>query len=232
MANIWQGKKYLKLEHCLSPWYSTDGGRDVCLKHYFTLWGWCLALRLHKSGYKPGIISEAEYMFGYVNDTLTKNFRNALDKDPLEVFCNPGKINDGYSTLYCYNHEGDLLGSLDDFAWMFEYKCIADANLIGVAYSQKEKGYIGYSHRARQVFRIGDRLFDAKYVPKEEDYEEFEWAGFIQKQKQAQDRNDKDGWQDRVRLRDVVPFRLRGATIIKTPKEARKAAHNFAKDVS
>lgn len=231
MQSIWNGRKYLKLEHCLSPWYSTKGGRDVCLKHYFTLWGWCFALRIEKSGYKPGIINEAELMFGYVNDTLIKNIKKTMNLYPLEQFANVGKT-DGHSSLYCYNHQGDLLGSLDDLAWMFEHKCIADAALKGVVYSQTEKGYIGYSHRARQVFRIGDRLFDAKYVPKEEDYEEWEWAGFIQKQKEAQDRNDKDGWKDQVRIEEVIPFRMRGPRVIKNPQEARIAAHNFAKDVS
>lgn len=231
MTSIWVGKKYIKLEHCLSPWYSTSNGRDICLKHYFTLWGWCLALRLVKTGYKKGVLQKAETMFGRITDILTNNFMASIHKEQILRGFNKSEIK-GYSTMYCYNHEGDFLGSIDDLAWMFKYRCIADANLKGVVYSQKEKGYIGYSHRARHLFKIGDRLFDAKYVPKEEDYEKWEWAGFVKKQRAAQKISNRQDWRQEVLIEEVIPFRMRGSNIIKTPKEARKAAHNFSKDVS
>lgn len=229
MINIWKGRKYLKLEKCRSPWYTTKSGRDICLKHYFTLWGWSLALRMVKTGYKDGILLEAEFMFGHVTDKLAKNFKSTSFE---ELTLSGKELRKDYPTMYCYNEDGDLLGSLDDLAWMFQYKCIADPVLRGVSYSRLEKGYIGYSHRAKQIFRVGDRLFDPKYIPNKDDYEEWEWAGFIQDQKNAQARNFKEGWSDRVSLEEVIPFQRRGSVTIKNQKEARKAAHNFAKDVS
>jgi hypothetical protein len=42
-------------------------------------------------------------------------------------------------------------------------------------------GYYGYTHRGGSMFKIGDRLFDESYVPKEDDYEEWEWEGYKQK---------------------------------------------------
>jgi len=228
MINIWKGKKYLKLEHCLSPWYTTNRGKDVCLKHHFTVWGWSLATRMVKRGYKEEYVRKAEYMFGNVSPLLTNKY-DFVDKyeDHLDLFCKSD-----YQTLYCYNIEGDFLGSLDDLKWMFAYDCIADKNLQGVAYSQSEAGYIGYSHRAKQLFKVGSRLFDAKYTPKEEDYEEWEWAGFVQEQNRVQKEYKDLGDEHIVEIKEVIPFTKRGAVLIKTPKEARKAAHNFSKYVS
>lgn len=228
MKSIWKGRKYLKLEHCYDPWYTTKGGRDRCLKHYFTLWGWCLALRIEKSGYQEEILDKAEQMFGSVSPILTHLY-DRVDKfeDSLHKGLHPE-----YLTLYCYNDKGALLGSIDDLAWMFKNDCVADPTLKGVAYCLPEKGHIGYSHRAKQLFLIGDKLFDAKYEPKEEDYEEREWAGFVQDQKKAQDRDDKQGWRSEVLLKEVIPYTKRGTIVIQTLEEARTAALNFAKDVS
>ena len=39
-------------------------------------------------------------------------------------------------------------------------------------------GYVGYSHRGSNTFKIGDRLFDQKYKPVKEDYSEEEWNGY------------------------------------------------------
>lgn len=228
MINIWKGRKYLKLERCSSPWYTTNGGKDICLKHHFTVWGWSLATRMVKRGYKEEYVNKAEYMFGYVSPLLTSKY-DFVDKyeDHLDLFCKTD-----YQKLYCYNIEGDLLGSLDDLKWMFHYNCIADKNLQGVVYSQTEAGYIGYSHRARQIFKIGDRLFDAKYIPQELDYEEWEWEGFVQKQAKLQKEYNDLGEEHTVDIKEVIPFIKRGAVVIKTPKEARKAAHNFSRYVS
>jgi hypothetical protein len=228
MINIWKGKKYLKLEHCTSPWYTTNRGKDFCLKHHFTVWGWSLATRMVKRGYKEEYVRKAEYVFGHVSPVLTKKY-DAVDKyeDHLDLFCKTD-----YPTLYCYNIEGDLLGRIDDLKWMFTHNCVADKNLAGVAYSQTEGGYIGYSHRARQIFKIGDKLFDPKYEPQELDYEEWEWAGFLQDQARSQKEHNDLGEEYIVPIKDVIPFKKRGSVLIKTPKEARKAAHNFSKYVS
>ena len=47
------------------------------------------------------------------------------------------------------------------------------------------KAYYGYTHRGGQTFKIGDRLFDERYEPKEEDYTKGEWTSFMIKRVEA-----------------------------------------------
>lgn len=229
MTNIWKGRKYLKLEHCSSPWYTTKGGRDRCLKHYFTIAGWSLALRIVKTGYKVSIIDQAELMFAHVSPILTKLYDRV---DKFEDTINKA-YHDSPQTLYCYNTKGELLGSIDDLHWMFKHNCVSDPIYRGVAFSKKEQSYIGYSHRAIQTFKIGDRLFDQKYTPKESDYEEWQWAGFVEAKKKVDERNIKERISNvEVDIEYVVPYTLRGSKTITTLEEARQAAYNFHKEVS
>ena len=226
MSNIWKGRKYLKLERCRSPWYTTNYGKDICLKHYFTLWGWCLALRIIKTGYADGTVLKAKLSFGYISEALSKKH------DESNVLSNKHKPNAPYKKLYCYNKKGDLLGSLDDLSWIITNNLIADDSLKGVVYNPKEDSYIGFSHRARQSFKIGDKLFDPEYKPKQEHFEPWEWAGFLSQQFKSQLHNNMLGWKETIPLIDVIPFIKRGSVVIETHQQARQAAYNFAKDVS
>jgi len=230
MNHIWKGRKYLKLENCRSPWYTTMNGRDICIKHYFTIFGWSLALRMVKTGYSFGAFIKAKTMFGHVSETLSKNILD--DSEAFKGFEKSLLAKGEYNTLYCYNKDGHLLGSIDDLNWMFKNNCIADDVLRGVAYCKDDKSFVGYSHRGKQKFKVGDKLFDQKYKPVEEDYEEWEWAGFIQEQSKAQKNNEDNGWDEEVSIQDVIPFSKRGSIIIKTQSQARKAAHNFSKYIS
>jgi len=96
-------------------------------------------------------------------------------------------------------------------------------------------GYYGYTHRGGQTFKIGDRLFDEHYCPKQEDYSEKEWANFEKKfQKSlANAENDLDRkWMEDDGISHVIPFRLRGPKLIETWEEARQAAINMSKYLS
>ena len=53
--------------------------------------------------------------------------------------------------------------------------------MVLIADNNKLIGYHGYTHRGGTTFKIGDRLFDANYKPKEDNYEEWEWAGWKNK---------------------------------------------------
>lgn len=101
------------------------------------------------------------------------------------------------------------------------------------------KGYYGYSHRGGNTFAVGDRIFDASYEPKEEDYTKEEWAKFKADREEAIQKNLKDGWcenreeaEKETSLRDVIPFRKRGYIKIETHEQAKQSAINLSKDLS
>ena len=95
-------------------------------------------------------------------------------------------------------------------------------------------GYYGYTHRGGSLFKIGDRLFDAKYVPVEKDYEPKEWKDYVEKFTQSFDKEDKVGkkWMLEDGFGYVVPFNRRGHKDIETLKEAKQAAINVSKYLS
>ena len=96
-------------------------------------------------------------------------------------------------------------------------------------------GYYGYTHRGGQTFKIGDRLFQEDYNPKQEDYTEKEWAKFEKKflKSLANAEDDLDRkWMEKDGISHVIPFRLRGPKAIETWEEARQAAINMSKYLS
>jgi hypothetical protein len=96
-------------------------------------------------------------------------------------------------------------------------------------------GYYGYTHRGGQTFKIGDRLFQEDYQPKQGDYTEKEWSEFEKKfQKSlanAEDDLDRK-WIEKDGISYVIPFKMRGPKIIENWDEARQAAINMSKYLS
>jgi hypothetical protein len=95
-------------------------------------------------------------------------------------------------------------------------------------------GYYGYTHRGGSMFKIGDRLFDESYVPKEDDYEEWEWEGYKQKFIETykdSDELEKD-WVFGDGVAYVMPFKRRGKKDITELSEAKDAAINMSKYLS
>lgn len=96
-------------------------------------------------------------------------------------------------------------------------------------------GYYGYTHRGGQTFKIGDRLFQEDYQPKQEDYPEKEWAkyenAFQKSLANAEDDLDRR-WMNESGISYVIPFKMRGPKIIETWDEARQAAINMSKYLS
>jgi hypothetical protein len=95
-------------------------------------------------------------------------------------------------------------------------------------------GYHGYTHRGGQTFKIGDRLFDPSYKPKEEDYEEWEWIGWEYKYLELYGKSDKldKKWMRESGIGYVIPYTKRGSKVIETWDEALQAAINMSKDLS
>lgn len=100
--------------------------------------------------------------------------------------------------------------------------------------SPQIEGMYGYTHRGGQMFRIGDRLFDAEYEPKKEDYSPEEWEKYESEFKKLYDEGDEldRKWMDNSGISYVIPFRLRGSKTIETMREAFIAAQNISKDLS
>ena len=96
------------------------------------------------------------------------------------------------------------------------------------------EGYHGYTHRGGQTFKLGDRLFDASYEPKEEDYEEWEWAGWkLEYDKNLSESDDFDKkWMLESGISNVIPFKKRGSKVIETLEDALQAAINMSNELS
>jgi hypothetical protein len=96
------------------------------------------------------------------------------------------------------------------------------------------KGYRGYTHRGGATFKIGDRLFDEKYNPVVEDYDEKEftkwWKTYIKSYKKGDDFDRKHIYNDGIK--SVIPFNKRGKHTIKNWEDARTAAINMSKYLS
>ena len=96
------------------------------------------------------------------------------------------------------------------------------------------EGFYGYSHRGGALFRLGDRIFEESYEPKEEDYEDWQWAGFVDKYNKNVSEAKKAGddfWLDSIRtdgIAGVIPFNMRGEHVIHLFNEAAEAAINLS----
>jgi hypothetical protein len=135
--------------------------------------------------------------------------------------------------------DGTYIGDIDRGWWYYKNNMkVCDQYPHGVAerYDDEDNliGYHGYSHRGGQTFKLGDRLFDASYKPKEEDYEEWEWAGWQLKFEESHSKGDDldKKWMDKEGIGYVIPFNKRGSKVIDNFEECLQAAINMSKDLS
>ena len=135
--------------------------------------------------------------------------------------------------------DGSYVGDIERGWWYYKNKMkVCDKYPHGVAELYDDEGnligYHGYSHRGGQTFKIGDRLFDASYKPKEEDYEEWEWAGWKLKFDESYSKGDEldRRWMDNSGIGYVIPFKKRGKKVIENMDECLQAAINMSKDLS
>ena len=93
------------------------------------------------------------------------------------------------------------------------------------------EGYYGYTHRGGALFTIGDRIFDEKYNPVVEDYNEKEfkkwWKKYTKSYEKGDDFDRKHIYNDGIK--SVIPFNKRGKHMIKNWQDARTAAENLSK---
>jgi len=135
--------------------------------------------------------------------------------------------------------DGDYVGDVERGWWYYQNNMkICDKYPHGVAERYDDEGnligYHGYTHRGGQTFKIGDRLFDPSYKPKEEDYEEWEWAGWKLKYDESYAKGDDldKRWMAEEGIGYVMPYKKRGRKVIENMEECLQAAINMSKELS
>jgi hypothetical protein len=202
----YKGKTYLKIERSY-PHYSS--GKHKLNKFYFKVFGLNVSSRI--------TIERDEYN-NYVTDPIKK--------DLIEIFTG-GHI-DGDTFV---SKDGSFVGDVFRAWWYYQnHFKVDDEYPHGVASVWDETysfitGYYGYTHRGGQTFKVGDRLFDQKYEPIEEDYEEWQWAGW-----ELDFEKRKSEWSEGIA--DIIPFTMRGYKTIENLAEAKEAARNLSNYLS
>ena len=138
---------------------------------------------------------------------------------------------------------GKYIGNFEEAQWYQKHRLKVYepyAHGVAEAYTENGKleGYCGYTHRGAQIFRIGDRLFDADYEPKEEDFSSEEWSGWLKEYNDGITNAEADGdtwWAEDIKKDGIgryMPFKLRGPKVIETLEEAAQAAINLSEHLS
>jgi hypothetical protein len=133
---------------------------------------------------------------------------------------------------------GEFIGDIRRAWWYYTNEMkVCEEYPHGVA-KKYEKGkligYYGYTHRGGCLFQIGDRLFNSNYIPKFEDYEIWEWAGWEDRFNKLYEESDElsKKWMDDDGISYVMPYTKRGPKVIETLEEALQAAINISKELS
>jgi hypothetical protein len=140
---------------------------------------------------------------------------------------------------------GDIyLGSIKEGWWYYQNRLVVcEKYPKGVAIKLKKgsyhsfldvEGIYGFSHRGGQLFKIGDRLFDAEYHPHVKDYTPEQWKVWHDKYRRALAKaptaERRQIANDGVRA--YVPFKERGKKVIQNWDEAIEAAKNLSNYLS
>ena len=205
-TKLFTGHKYLRVERY--PEYVCSHCNSFYLFTLINFFGLIrLVVRIKATGYTEEAIALAKKCFPILSPLCRGNYLIPED-DELET---PEGV---MQYLYCYNKNGVHIGVLHELWDLLQYDCEIDEEYHGVMFSKKLDGYIGFSHRAYEVFRIGDKLFDEHWRP---DGSEIHF---------------KRGMNTMEDILDDIPFVLRGSTICITQEDCRQAAINFSKYVS
>lgn len=138
---------------------------------------------------------------------------------------------------------GEYIGDFERAQWYQKHRLkVYEPYAHGVAEVYSEdgelEGYCGYTHRGAQTFRIGDRLFDETYIPKEKDYTSEQWSGWVKEYNDGITEAEANGntwWAEDIKRDGIsryITFKLRGSKIIQSFEEAAQAAINLSKHLS
>lgn len=223
------GKIRLKFEK-----YPKYSGRDKLNKIHLNLGFTKLVSRITPQRTKTGWLVNPECI-----DKITKHTDGVIGSHTF------GDKNEHTLPNSFLSKNGDYIGDIETGWWYYKNSMmVCNEYPRGVAtiveyydiYPDEPliSGYHGYSHRGGQTFKLGDRLFDPNYIPKEEDYEEWEWAGWKQKfdTKYTESDDIDKKWMDKSGISYVIPYTKRGNKVIETWEEALQAAINMSQDLS
>lgn len=157
---------------------------------------------------------------------------NSLPKDSAEIVFYGSLPNSFLSK------SGKYIGDIQRAWWYYNNNLkVCEEYPLGVAKQYengKLVGYYGYTHRGGSSFKIGDRLFESDYTPKEEDYEIWEWFGWEDNFNRRYEESDEFGKKcmDEDGIKCVIPYNKRGSKVIETLGEALEASINLSKELS
>ncbi|MEE9572876.1 MAG: hypothetical protein V3W20_07510 [Candidatus Neomarinimicrobiota bacterium] len=178
-----------------------------------------------------------------VTDFKTKRI-NRLTGGKIESFQIPDYPGeDGLLTNSFLSKDGHYIDNYDRGWWYVKHNLkVCNDHPCGVAELHEEGkhiGYHGFTHRGGSTYKIGDRLFDENYEPKEEDYTNEEWTKFMISRVNSIKREVRKGYAkteeeafNNIPISDVIPFVKRGSKLIETMEEAKKAAINMSNYLS
>jgi len=149
-----------------------------------------------------------------------------------------GVLENSFLTQY-----NEYIGDVERAKWYAKHRLkVYQPFPHGVAEAYNEngelEGYCGYTHRGANIFRIGDRLFDQSYEPKEEDYTPEQWSEWVKKYNDDIAEAELEGdtwWVDDIKSDGIgryIPFKLKGSKLIKSMEECIQAAINLSKYLS
>ena len=130
------------------------------------------------------------------------------------------------------SQDEDYIGDIQDAWWYYQNNLEVCEEYPGqVAKKLGENGeiigYYGYTHRGGSIFTKGDRLFDVNYKPKQEDYPDWQWAGWLRTMEESNGEGLLKGKTKEIQ--SYIPFNMRGNKIIVTWDDAMQAAINLSK---
>lgn len=140
------------------------------------------------------------------------------------------------------------LGDIKTGWWYYKNRLmVCSSEPFGVAIKMKKRfwdgngdpindieGIYGFSHRGGSIFKIGDRLFEADYVPHVKDYTKEQWEKWhkqYRKKLYNADTFDKK-WLTEDGVRAFIPYNMRGSKTIETWNDAILAAKNLSQHLS
>lgn len=90
-------------------------------------------------------------------------------------------------------------------------------------------GYFGFTTSSQCLFKIGDRIYDPEYYPREEDYSVNEWLSYRTEYLKVLENNPQNKEiVEQEGIRYVIPFTKLGNKVIMSWEDAKQSAINFS----
>ena len=224
---VYDSKPFLRFEKF--PYY-TSGGQNghVLNKVHLNLGFTKLVSRINKTAPRQECIQLInKYTGGMVRThTVSENEDGKPDKQ----------------SYYFVSRKNDYIGNVNKGWWYYKNNlrvCEEYPSQVAMLIGKSGiEGYYGFSHRGGQLFKIGDRLFDEKYVPVKEDYPEKTWRSFEKEYEERLNyylmKHDELGYEDLSKsgISSIIRFTLRGKKQIENLEEAKQAALNISNYLS